>query len=327
MQSARTLRFVSALGFVCVVCGPASGLAQELAPAPTVRVVTEGEGCPLLDLPTVGRLLALEWLDPTTSQGRVTTTVSLACEASNVRVSLVDRGQALRTRVIEVAPTEWTVAPRIVALVAAQLATSIEREQRARAEAVARAARIPSQIPAADTTSAERRFSIEFGGGARVWQWERPWFAASVTGATGMRVGSLPLFVGAAVEGEFATLAAALGVVSFARGVTGPWVGWASSERSTVRAHARAMIAMGAQAFWATSQRGDVTAGSLVAFALEGRLRTGVSVRVASPLALGLDVDVAYAAPTLEGTLGDSSVLRAGGLSLGAHLALRVGVR
>ncbi|MBL8677807.1 MAG: hypothetical protein JNK05_01480 [Myxococcales bacterium] len=325
--SAQILRFISALGFVCAVLPARAARSQALEALPEVRVVTEGAGCPLLDAVALARLLELEWRDPATSQGRASTTVSLACEPTSVRVSLVDRGQALRTRVIEVGPTEWTVAPRIVALVAAQLATSIEREQRERAEAAARAATISSGPPAVVPASVERRIAIEFSGGARVWQWERPWFAASVAGSTGIRVGTLPLWVGASIEGEFATLSATLGVVSFARGVTGPWVGWMSSERAVLRAHARAMLAAGAQAFWATSQRGDVTAGSLAAFAFEGRVRTGVSVRVAAPVALGVDFDAAYAAPLLEGTLGDNSALRAGGLSLGAHLALRVSLR
>jgi hypothetical protein len=288
--------------------------------------------CEALDVAAFERLLAIEWRD--VDAGDVASpTVELLCESASVKVTLrpADRAEAPRERVIDVRADEWTVAPRIVALVTAQLASALVRdrsERLARAAAVAAAAARAARERATPSVIAQpepvaERWAFEASGLVRARQWEAPWASGGAALAFGGRLGGSSAWLGVMAEGEGSALGFALGAVSFARGGAGPWLGWSSRSESLWGAHARAALVVGAQSLWARSDRADVDAAALFAVSVEARVRGGLSLRVARGTSITADLDAGFALPTLEGTVTSAQDVRAGGLSLGAALGLR----
>jgi hypothetical protein len=288
--------------------------------------------CEALDVAAFERLLAIEWRD--VEAGDVAPpTVTLRCESASVHVTLqpADRTEAPRSRVIDVRADEWTVAPRIVALVTAQLATALVRDRTERlaraAAAAAAAARAASERarPAAiaQPEPVAERWAFEASGLVRARQWDAPWASGGAALAFAGRLGGSSAWLGVMAEGEGSSLGFALGVVSFARGAAGPWLGWSTRGDTLFGAHARGALVVGAQSLWARSDRADVDAGALFAVSVEARARAGLSLRVARGTCVTLDLDAGYALPALEGAVVSAQDVRAGGLSLGAGLGLR----
>lgn len=246
----------------------------------------------------------------------------------------LDEHSEFRVRAIEVGEGEWAVAPRIIALVSAQLAVSEARERedarRAAIEAREREARSREELarqasaspPRAIEPPSSARYIVDSSVGLRVRQWDAPWWSVGGAISFALRAGRTPVWIGAWADVDGAARRESLGDVSFVRAAVGPALTLASDRDAVVSAHLRVAALLGAQSLWARAAQSNVEAGALVSSSVEARARAGISGRISRSLSLSFDVDAAIECVSLDGAVGSSRELRTGGAILGAALAL-----
>lgn len=312
----------------------AQGAAGTAPSAPRVRA----EGCSSLDVAAVERLLAIEWRDASVaSVDRGSSVIELQCvdRSVNVRFRLENDSES-RVRTIDVGEGEWPVAPRIIALVSAQLAVSDARERedarrreldareahRAREERARERAAEASRRAQEPPAFTGARYALDLGLGLRFRQWDAPWWSAGVSVAFSLRLARSVAWLGVWSDFDVAGRSEALGDVRYARGAVGPTFTLASDPDAAVSAHARFAALVGAQSAWAFSAQSTVDAGSLASASVEARVRAGIAGRLSRSLSLSFDVDAAIEFVSLDGRIGASRELRTGGAVLGAALSL-----
>jgi hypothetical protein len=298
---------------------------------PAVRM----EGCGSLELAAVERLLAIEWRDASLAAVEGGSTIELVCRERSVSIRFrLDEHSEFRVRAIEVGEGEWAVAPRIIALVSAQLAVSEARERedarRAAVEASEREARAREERSRRASAASPRpiepppseRYVVDLSAGLRVRQWDAPWWSAGGAISFALRAGRTPVWIGAWADVDGAVRRESLGEVSFVRAAVGPTLTLASDRDAVVSAHVRVAALLGAQSLWARAAQSNVDEGTLVSSSVEARVRAGISGRISRSLSLSFDVDAAIECVSLDGAVGASRELRTGGAVLGAALSL-----
>lgn len=308
----------------------------ESASVPQVQ----SERCDALDRAAFERLLAIEWRDPTLAELARPVRVLLVCDARSVRVTLrAGEGPAAieRTRALEVSEREWAVVPRIVALVATQLAVTVERErqeraqreEQARLEQAARAQRERAPRPIAPAPApverAVDRLWIEGAMAMRARQFDAPWLTGGGSFALSARLGRAPLWLGGWLDCDGSARSFSLGSMGFARVSAGPAVSVASAFDARWFVGARAGVLVGAQSLWAASSQQGVQSGSLLSLSIAARVNVMVGVRLTRAVALSFAMDSAVELVGLAGALDgerDLREVRTDGLSIGGALGL-----
>lgn len=335
-------------------------LSARVAPWVTVALVlcaplargqraplVQSERCEALDDAAFERLLAIEWRDPSLSELRAPLRVSLVCDARAVRVTVrissrEGEGDASieRTRAVEVSEREWAVAPRIIALVATQLAVTLERERqeratrerqerearerRERAERDAResAERRPAPPERAAALRAADRLWIEGSMALRARQFDAPWLSGGGSFALSSRLGRAPVWLGGWLDSDGSVRSFALGATSFARVSAGPAVSVASAFDARWFVGARAGVLVGAQSLWAEANQQGVQSGALLALSVAARLNVLFGVRLTRAVAVSLAMDSAVELVGLAGAIDGQRDVRTDGLSIGGALSL-----
>lgn len=311
----RALAAVASIAWLC----PSVAFGQRAGAA----------GCEQLQLSEYDRLLAIEWRDPSIGQTPAArSTVELACDPRSVRVTVRSEDRSIvRERAVDVAEREWSVAPRIVALVTAQLVAAVEREREERVRSALEERPRVAEAPARPAVVAprpcpEERLWIEGGASVRVRQFDALWWSLGPRLALSLRVRSTPLWLGLLADGEASVRAFSLGAVRFARVHAGPSVTLASASHAPVSFVARGALLIGAQSLWATTDRATVEANALVAASLSGSFTAALALRLSSSLSLSLGADAAIELVSLSGGIDAMPDVRTDGLSLGGSLSL-----